>query len=103
MHHSKDEVFGSCTSLSAVFTLCLKSTSALRNYCLDKTQCKTFSFLSGLEKKTRVLQVPEKTTVAYHEAGHAVAGWFLEHADPLLKVFRPIITCFLSLLRFDRL
>ena len=28
----------------------------------------------------------EKRTVAYHEAGHAVAGWFLEHADPLLKV-----------------
>lgn len=25
-------------------------------------------------------------TLAYHEAGHAVAGWFLEHADPLLKV-----------------
>uniref|UniRef100_A0A8D3BJF3 AAA+ ATPase domain-containing protein n=1 Tax=Scophthalmus maximus TaxID=52904 RepID=A0A8D3BJF3_SCOMX len=42
--------------------------------------------IGGLEKKTRVLQVPEKTTVAYHEAGHAVAGWFLEHADPLLKV-----------------
>ncbi|XP_041846592.1 AFG3-like protein 1 [Melanotaenia boesemani] len=40
----------------------------------------------GLEKKTQVLQLPEKTTVAYHEAGHAVAGWFLEHADPLLKV-----------------
>ncbi|CAB1317917.1 unnamed protein product [Coregonus sp. 'balchen'] len=41
---------------------------------------------SGLEKKTQVLQPEEKTTVAYHEAGHAVAGWYLEHADPLLKV-----------------
>ena len=40
----------------------------------------------GLEKKTQVLQPEEKRTVAYHEAGHAVAGWFLEHADPLLKV-----------------
>ena len=40
----------------------------------------------GLEKKTQVLQADEKKTVAYHEAGHAVAGWFLEHADPLLKV-----------------
>jgi hypothetical protein len=40
----------------------------------------------GLEKKTQVLQPSEKTTVAYHEAGHAVVGWFLEHADPLLKV-----------------
>ena len=42
--------------------------------------------MSGLEKKTQVLQPGEKKTVAYHEAGHAVAGWDLEHADPLLKV-----------------
>lgn len=42
--------------------------------------------VQGLEKKTQVLQPEEKKTVAYHEAGHAVAGWFLEHADPLLKV-----------------
>lgn len=42
--------------------------------------------VAGLEKKTQVLQPLEKKTVAYHEAGHAVAGWFLEHADPLLKV-----------------
>lgn len=43
-------------------------------------------FVTGLEKKTKVLQPEEKKTVAYHEAGHAVAGWFLEHAAPLLKV-----------------
>ncbi|XP_014661902.1 PREDICTED: AFG3-like protein 2 [Priapulus caudatus] len=42
--------------------------------------------VAGMEKKTQVLQPEEKKTVAYHEAGHAVAGWFLEHADPLLKV-----------------
>ncbi|KAI9481604.1 MAG: peptidase family M41-domain-containing protein [Benjaminiella poitrasii] len=42
--------------------------------------------IAGLEKKSRVLSPEEKKTVAYHEAGHAVAGWFLEHADPLLKV-----------------
>ena len=42
--------------------------------------------IAGLEKKTRVLSEKEKTTVAYHEAGHAVCGWYLEHADPLLKV-----------------
>ncbi|XP_037538998.1 AFG3-like protein 1 [Nematolebias whitei] len=42
--------------------------------------------IGGLEKKTRVLQPTEKKTVAYHEAGHAVVGWFLQHADPLLKV-----------------
>jgi AFG3 family protein len=42
--------------------------------------------IAGMEKKTNVLQPDEKKTVAYHEAGHAVAGWFLEHSDPLLKV-----------------
>ncbi|XP_012677755.2 AFG3-like protein 2 [Clupea harengus] len=42
--------------------------------------------IGGLEKKTQVLQPTEKRTVAFHEAGHAVVGWFLEHADPLLKV-----------------
>jgi AFG3 family protein len=39
-----------------------------------------------LEKKERVLSLKEKERVAWHEAGHAVAGWFLPHADPLLKV-----------------
>ncbi|XAO22796.1 hypothetical protein I312_101570 [Cryptococcus bacillisporus CA1280] len=42
--------------------------------------------IAGLERKSRVLGKDEKRTVAYHEAGHAVCGWFLEHADPLLKV-----------------
>merc|ERR1719268_693466 len=42
--------------------------------------------VAGMEKKTNVLGKEEKKTVAYHEAGHAVCGWFLEHADPLLKV-----------------
>merc|ERR1719195_80620 len=42
--------------------------------------------VAGTEKKTQVLGKEEKKTVAYHEAGHAVCGWFLEHADPLLKV-----------------
>ena len=42
--------------------------------------------VAGMEKKTNVLSPEEKKTVAYHEAGHAVAGWFLQYADPLLKV-----------------
>uniref|UniRef100_A0A7N6B0X5 AAA+ ATPase domain-containing protein n=1 Tax=Anabas testudineus TaxID=64144 RepID=A0A7N6B0X5_ANATE len=42
--------------------------------------------IGGLERKTQVLQPTEKKTVAYHEAGHAIVGWFLQHADPLLKV-----------------
>merc|ERR1711871_217142 len=42
--------------------------------------------IGGLEKKNKILSLTERTTVAYHEAGHAVTGWFMEHADPLLKV-----------------
>lgn len=42
--------------------------------------------IAGLANSTRVLNPVEKRTVAYHEAGHAICGWFFEHADPLLKV-----------------
>ena len=42
--------------------------------------------IGGLEKKTKIISPEEKKIVAYHEAGHAVAGWYLEHADPLVKV-----------------
>lgn len=41
--------------------------------------------IAGIEKKVP-LSMEERKTVAYHEAGHAVAGWFLEHSAPLLKV-----------------
>ena len=39
-----------------------------------------------MEKKSQVLQPEEKKQVAFHEAGHAVSGWFLQHAEPILKV-----------------
>merc|ERR1712137_223498 len=42
--------------------------------------------IAGLEKKSLVLSKDERTRVAYHEAGHAIAGWFLKYAHPLLKV-----------------
>jgi len=42
--------------------------------------------IGGLEKKSLVLSPNEKRTVAYHEAGHAICGWYLQYADPLLKV-----------------
>lgn len=42
--------------------------------------------IGGLEKKNKIISPREKQIVAYHEAGHAVAGWFLEHAHPLVKV-----------------
>jgi AFG3 family protein len=42
--------------------------------------------IGGLEKKNKIISPEEKRIVAFHEAGHAIAGWFLEHADPLVKV-----------------
>jgi AFG3 family protein len=42
--------------------------------------------IGGLEKKSLVLSPEEKKTVAYHEAGHAICGWYFKWADPLLKV-----------------
>ena len=42
--------------------------------------------IGGAEKANSVMTFQEKKTVAYHEAGHAIVGWFMEFADPLLKV-----------------
>jgi AFG3 family protein len=42
--------------------------------------------IGGLEKKNKIILPDEKRVIAYHEAGHAVSGWFLEHAHPLVKV-----------------
>lgn len=42
--------------------------------------------IGGLEKRSLVLSPEERRTVAYHEAGHAICGWFFRWADPLLKV-----------------
>lgn len=42
--------------------------------------------VGGLEKKTKVMTDAEKRAIALHEAGHATISWFLEHANPLIKV-----------------
>ena len=42
--------------------------------------------IGGLEKKTKVMTMAEKKAIALHEAGHATISWFLEHANPLIKV-----------------
>jgi len=42
--------------------------------------------IGGLEKKNKLISPDEKKIVAYHEAGHAICGWYLEYADPLVKV-----------------
>jgi len=52
---------------------------------LEDFEKATERVIGGLEKKTPMSTI-ERETVAHHEAGHAVAGWFLEHANPLLKV-----------------
>ncbi len=49
------------------------------NYALDRV-------IGGLEKKNKIISPEEKKIIAYHEAGHAICGWFLEHASPLVKV-----------------
>ncbi len=49
------------------------------NYALDK-------IIGGLERRSKIIAPEEKKIIAYHEAGHAVCGWFLEHASPLVKV-----------------
>src|SRR5690606_36520928 len=42
--------------------------------------------IGGLEKKNKIISPEEKKVIAFHEAGHAICGWFLEHAHPLTKV-----------------
>lgn len=49
------------------------------NYALDRV-------IGGLEKKNKLISPSEKKIIAYHEAGHAICGWFLEYASPLVKV-----------------
>jgi cell division protease FtsH len=42
--------------------------------------------VGGLERKSKIISIDEKKTIAYHEAGHATVSWLLEHASPLVKV-----------------
>ena len=49
------------------------------NHALDRV-------IGGLEKKNMLISPEEKQIIAYHEAGHAICGWYLENASPLVKV-----------------
>ncbi len=42
--------------------------------------------IAGLEKKNKIILPEEKRIVAYHEAGHAITGWYLKYTDPVVKV-----------------
>lgn len=48
--------------------------------------------IAGMEKKNSSLSKEEREVIAYHEAGHALIGWLLEHTDPVLKVLTAIET-----------
>ena len=53
---------------------------------MDDFQDAVDRVIGGLEKKNKIIMPEEKRIIAYHEAGHAICGWYLEHAYPLLKV-----------------
>jgi cell division protease FtsH len=53
---------------------------------MDDFQDAVDRVIGGLEKKNKIISPEEKKVIAYHEAGHAICGWYLEHAYPLLKV-----------------
>ena len=62
------------------FHVCSSRLQSLAEYCSSPVS------LAERLLHSQVISVVERRTVAFHEAGHAVAAWFLEHAEPLLKV-----------------
>lgn len=42
--------------------------------------------VAGPERKGRIMTEKEKTTIAYHESGHALVGHLLNHTDPIHKI-----------------
>lgn len=57
----------------------------LTSVSINQFEQATERVMAGIEKKA-IMTKQERKTVAYHEAGHAITGWFLEHANPLLKI-----------------
>lgn len=75
------EISNICNEAAIMAARKKKSTIGLADF-----ELATDRVIGGLEKRNALMTEREKRTVAFHEAGHAIAGWFLEHADPLLKV-----------------
>ena len=75
------EIANVCNEAALIAARMNKSSITLEdfNYALDKV-------IGGLEKKNKLIHPDEKKIIAYHEAGHAICGWYLEHASPLVKV-----------------
>jgi AFG3 family protein len=73
-----------------ISNVCNEAAIIAARHTLDSVGIKEFEqaierVIGGIEKKT-VMTLDERKIIAYHEAGHAVAGWFLEHSNPLLKI-----------------
>jgi AFG3 family protein len=73
-----------------IMNICNEAAIIAARKTLDSVSIREFEdaterVIGGIEKKIPLSEV-ERKTVAYHEAGHAVCGWFLEHSNPLLKV-----------------
>jgi len=73
-----------------IMNICNEAAIIAARKTLDSVSIKEFEaaterVIAGIEKKLPLSDL-ERKTVAYHEAGHAVTGWFLEHSSPLLKI-----------------
>lgn len=74
-----------------IANVCNESALIAARYNADAVTLRHFELaiervIGGIEKKSKLLNTEEQKIVAYHEAGHAVCGWYLKYASPLLKV-----------------
>lgn len=71
--------------------LCNEAALIAARHDKDKVEMEDFQnsierVIAGLEKKNKLISPHERNIVAYHESGHAIVGWYLQHTDPVLKV-----------------
>src|SRR5262249_42180956 len=60
-----------------------RNSDKVTNFDLEEAKDKV---MMGPERKSRVISEEARRMVAYHEAGHAIVAFNLEHADPVHKV-----------------
>ena len=53
---------------------------------MDEVEESMERVIAGPQRKGRVMTEAERTTIAYHESGHALVGHILEHSDPVHKI-----------------
>ncbi|GMM35713.1 m-AAA protease subunit [Saccharomycopsis crataegensis] len=97
LHDQIDDINGKLAALTPGFSgadianVCNEAALIAARFNSEDIQMKHFEqaierVIGGIEKKSKLLSPEEKKIVAYHEAGHAICGWYLQYADPLLKV-----------------